>query len=272
MSYEQVMECADYIKSRYSGPPPKIALVLGSGLNHMAEALEDATTIPYAELPHFPKPTVEGHSGYLHLGIFAGQPVAFLQGRVHGYEGQSEQNLAFPTRTMWALGAEIMFLTNAAGSLIPEAGPGNLMLITDHINLSGMNPTVGPNDERFGPRFYDMTYGWDHVLSDKVRASAQALDIKLYEGVYVGVKGPNFETPAEIRFFQQIGGGSVGMSTVSEALTANHCGMKVVGISTMTNYGAGISPDKLNHEEVMEYGQIAAVNLGKLIHHFLENL
>ncbi|GHF30408.1 purine nucleoside phosphorylase [Kordiimonas sediminis] len=271
-TYEEVMDCAAFIKANYAGEMPKVALVLGSGLNQMADELTDAVRFPYHGLPNFPTPTVEGHSGVLHLGKLGGTPVAFLQGRVHGYEGQSEQKLAFATRVMWAIGIETLILTNAAGSLNPEAGPGNLMLITDHINNMGLNPLVGPNDDRFGPRFKDMTYCWDPKHNDTLRACAKGLDINLFEGVYVGMRGPNFETPAEIKMWQTLGGGAVGMSTIPEALAGHHCGLRICGISTMTNYGAGIMPEELNHEEVMEFGAIAAVNLAKLLTAFINKV
>ena len=271
--FDDVQNCAAVIRKKIGDFAPKAVIVLGSGLNQLADDLVDAIRIPYEDLPKFPRPTVMGHSGMLHFGTLNGVPVACMQGRVHGYEGQSEQNLAFPTRVMWALGIPLLVATNAAGSLIPEATPGNLMLITDHINLSGLNPLSGPNDDRFGPRFFDMTHTWDPEISDMLRDSAKELDMKLFEGVYVGVRGPNFETPAEIRMFQMMGGGSVGMSTVPEALTVGHLqGMKIVGVSTMTNMGAGITGEALNHEEVMELGLVAGRSLGTLLTKFVTKL
>ncbi len=268
--YDQVMESAAQIRAQVSGEMPKIAMVLGSGLNQLADELEGAVRISYADIEGFPKPTVEGHAGVLHIGELDGVGVICMQGRAHGYEGHSEHVLGYTTRVMWALGVETLILTNAAGSLNPEAGPGNLMLITDHINNMGLNPLAGMNDERFGPRFKDMTYTWDPAHNDIFRDCAKALDIKLFEGVYVAMRGPNFETPAEVRMWQMLGGGSVGMSTVPEALTGHHCGLRICGISTMTNYAAGITAEELNHEEVMEFGAIAGEKLGSLIKAFVK--
>lgn len=270
MTYEQVQTCADYIRNRYNGDMPKVAMVLGSGLNDLAKSVENATVLSYADLPGFPKPTVEGHAGQMLIGELEGKGVICMQGRAHGYEGHPPAELGYSTRVLWALGVDILVLTNAAGSLDEEAGPGSLMAITDHINFSGLNPLVGINDDRFGPRFPDVSQAWDKALTDTLRTCATDLDIKLHEGVYLMAKGPNFETPAEIRAFRVMGANAVGMSTVPECLTARHCGMRVCGISSITNYAAGMVEGELTHDETMEFGAKAAVNLEKLLRSFIK--
>lgn len=270
--YDQVMNCADIIKSKLADEPPKIALVLGSGLNQVAEELEEAVKISYGDLPGFPKPTVAGHAGALHIGQLGGVPIICLQGRAHAYEGHAEQTLAFATRTMWALGVETFILTNAAGSLDFKAGPGSLMCITDHINMMGISPLVGLNDERFGPRFPDMGNAWNSDLREKMHDCAAREGIALHNGVYIGVKGPNFETPAEIKAFRIMGAGCVGMSTIPEVLAARHCGMKVVGISGITNYGAGMEDTVLTHDETMSEGAKAGEKMIRLLKVFVSEI
>ncbi|WND03155.1 purine-nucleoside phosphorylase [Temperatibacter marinus] len=271
--YEQVQDCAEFLRGKIGDFSPKCAIILGSGLNQLAEELEEAIRIQYTDIPGFPKPTVQGHSGCLHFGKLNGTEIVCLQGRSHGYEGHDETTLAYPTRVMWALGVPLLVITNASGSLNPEATPGNLMMMTDHINMSGLNPMAGMNDERFGPRFFDMTNAWDKEHSQLLRECAAEIETPLFEGTYVGVRGPNFETPAEIKAFQVLGGGCVGMSTVPEILTASHLnGMKACGIATMTNMGAGITGEPLNHEEVMELGLIAGKRLAKLLKVFVTKL
>ncbi|TNE65988.1 MAG: purine-nucleoside phosphorylase [Alphaproteobacteria bacterium] len=271
MTYEDVQACAAHIKANFKGDMPRMAMVLGSGLNSLANAMEDATVFSYADLPGFPKPTVEGHAGRMLIGKLEGKPVICMQGRAHAYEGHSEEKLGYSTRVLWALGVEILVLTNAAGSLRKKAGPGSLMAITDHINFSGINPLVGVNDDRFGPRFPDVSEAWNRKLTKKLHKCAEALNITLHEGVYLMAKGPNFETPAEIRAFKTWGADAVGMSTVPECLVARHCGMKVVGISSITNLAAGMQAE-LTHHETMEYGAIAAVHLEKLLRAFVEEV
>lgn len=268
MSFEAVQECASFIKGKHGGDMPKVAMVLGSGLNSLADALENATVLSYADLPGFPKPTVEGHAGRMLIGELGGHPVICMQGRAHAYEGHAPEKLAYSTRVLWALGVEVLVLTNAAGSLREEAGPGSLMAITDHINFSGVNPLVGINDDRFGPRFPDVSEAWDKKLTKKLQASAEELGITLHTGTYLMAKGPNFETPAEIKAFRVWGADAVGMSTVPECLVARHCGMKVTGVSSITNLAAGMQGE-LTHDETMEFGAIAAVNLEKLLRAFL---
>ncbi|MEX0298365.1 MAG: purine-nucleoside phosphorylase [Kordiimonas sp.] len=272
MTYEQVQECASFIRERFTGTMPKVAMVLGSGLNDLAASVENATVFSYTDLPGFPKPTVEGHAGKMLIGELEGKGVIFMQGRAHGYEGHPEQSLGYSTRVLWALGVEILLLTNAAGSLDEEAGPGSLMAITDHINFSGLNPLTGVNDDRFGPRFPDVSQAWDRELTQTLRDCAGELDIKLHEGTYLMAKGPNFETPAEIKAFRVMGANAVGMSTVPECLTARHCGMKVCGVSSITNYAAGMTDGELTHDETMEFGAVAAVNLDKLLRAFTKKV
>lgn len=273
MSFEAYQTAADYVRAQagdaFSGQAPKVAIILGSGLNSFADSVEGAVAIAYSDIPGFPKPLVEGHAGRMLIGTLAGVPVICMQGRVHGYEGHADQALAFHTRTLWALGVETLVLTNAAGSLNEAAGPGSLMLITDHINFSGVNPLVGLNDARIGPRFNDMTHAWNPALSDAMRAAAKGLGITLHEGTYLMAKGPNFETPAEIRAFRTMGADAVGMSTVPECLAANHAGMRVTGISSITNLAAGMTGNALTHDETMEFGALAAVNLTKLLTAFV---
>ena len=268
MSYDAVQACAKYITERFSGTMPTLAMVLGSGLNDLANSVENATVFSYEDLPGFPEPTVAGHAGRMLIGTLDDNPVICMQGRAHAYEGHAPEKLAFSTRVLWALGVEILVLTNAAGSLDEAAGPGSLMAITDHINFSGINPLVGVNDDRFGPRFPDVTAAWDRELTAELNACADALNIPLHSGVYIMAKGPNFETPAEIHAFRVMGANAVGMSTVPECLTARHCGMRVCGISSVTNYAAGMTGEELTHDETMEYGAIAAVNLDKLLRAF----
>ncbi len=272
MAYDRVQVCAHYIKDRFEGDIPKVAMVLGSGLNYLANSIEDATVFSYENLPNFPKPTVEGHAGRMLIGTLEGKPVICMQGRAHAYEGHDGEKLAFSTRVLWALGVETLVLTNAAGSLNMEAGPGSLMAITDHINFSGVNPLVGVNDDRFGVRFPDVTEAWNKGLTDTLKYCAKELGITLHEGTYLMAKGPNFETPAEIRAFKMWGADAVGMSTVPECLVARHVGMKVCGVSSITNYGAGMAPGELTHHETMEYGAKAAIDLDKLLRAFIQQV
>jgi len=215
---------------------------------------------------------VEGHAGRLVLGNLAGVAVACMQGRVHLYEGHDAADLALPIRALRLAGCDILVLTNAAGSLNAEFLPGSLMMLTDHINMTGANPLIGANDERFGPRFPDMTVAYDRELRRSLAASATALGVTLHEGVYVALLGPNFETPAEIRALRTLGADAVGMSTVPECLVARHCGMRVAAISTLTNLAAGMTDEELSHEQSLAVGAEAAKDLGRLLPTFLESL
>ena len=272
MSYDEIQAAAAYVCSKHNGDMPKIAITLGSGLNSMADSLTDATVINYENIPGFPPPTVEGHSGRMLIGKLGDVSVICYQGRAHAYEGHDHEKLGFGTRVLWALGVETLILTNAAGSLNLNAGPGSLSAITDHINFAGINPLVGINDDRIGPRFPDMGNAWDKDLRAMLHETATALDITLHAGVYLIAKGPNFETPAEINAFRVMGADLVGMSTVPECITAHHAGLKVVGISSVTNYAAGMTGDALTHDETMEFGAIAARDLEKLLRAFIKRV
>lgn len=284
MSYEKALEAAEFIRSKYDRKI-KIALVLGSGLGAFADTLENAVRIPYEEIPHFARSTVEGHAGQLVLGEVGGVPVAVQQGRFHFYEGYEMSQVIFPMRVFGLLGIEKVILTNAAGSVRTGMKPGNLMLIRDHINLMGVNPLRGANDERFGPRFPDMTEVYDKQLQDIAYDEATAIAKELFEkglerensrfmwrGVYCALSGPTYETPAEIRMFRLLGANAVGMSTVPEAVAARHQGIKVLGISCITNLAAGLSDGVINHEEVMETGARVAEVFKELLRRIISKI
>lgn len=266
MTYENALEAAEYIRSKYDGEP-KIAVVLGSGLGSFADELENSVAVPYEEIPHFVRSTVEGHAGRLVLGEVGDTTVVVQQGRFHYYEGYTMEQVMFPMRTFGRMGIETVILTNAAGSLNADMRPGSLMLISDHINMMGRNPLRGQNDDRFGPRFPDMTTVYDRTLQRLIDTAAgdiaaerfeQGIDSKLtdflYRGVYCALSGPAYETPAEIRLYRLLGADAVGMSTVPEAVAARHQGMRVAGISCITNFGSGMTGDGIHHDDVMEVG------------------
>jgi purine-nucleoside phosphorylase len=234
---------------------PTIGLVLGSGLGGFADELSEASRIPYASIPSFPRSTAIGHAGHMVIGKVGEVEVAAMQGRVHLYEGYSPSEVAFPTRVFGRMGIRALILTNAAGGINLEYKQGALVVITDHINLQGHNPLVGPNDDRFGPRFPDMTQAYCKVYREIALRAAQHLGKPVYEGVYASLLGPNYETPAEIRFLRTIGADLVGMSTVPEVIVARHMGIKVLAISCVTNMAAGISDEVLSHEDVLATGE-----------------
>jgi purine-nucleoside phosphorylase len=242
---------ADFVFSR-TKLRPQIALVLGSGLGAFAEEFAEATKIPYAEIPYFPRSTAIGHAGQLVIGKVEAVPVAAMQGRVHLYEGYSATEVAFPVRVFARMGAKTVILTNAAGGIKRELSQGKLVVISDHINLQGVNPLTGPNDERFGLRFHDMTGAYDRRFREMTIGEGNRLGMDMYEGVYAALRGPSYETPAEIRYLRTIGADLVGMSTVPEVIAARHSGMRVLGISCVTNAAAGILDQPLNHLEVLE--------------------
>jgi len=248
---EQVEEAAAWIRGR-TDARPEIGLILGSGLGVLAEAMKGATAIPYREIPHFPVSTVAGHAGELVVGEAAGRPVLLMNGRFHLYEGYPAQSVAFPVRVMKALGVHTLVVTNAAGGINTTFQPGDLMLIEDHLNLTGQNPLVGPNDESIGPRFPDMSEAYSARLRELARAVAEQQGLRLVSGVYAGLLGPSYETPAEIRMLRALGADAVGMSTVTEVIAARHAGLEVAGISCISNMAAGILPQPLSHREVME--------------------
>lgn len=253
------------IQSLAPGFKPAMAIVLGSGLGGLVDRLADAITIPYSALQGFPHVTVHGHSGNLILGYLNQLPVVCLQGRAHRYEGDTDGIVRTYVRTMKALGCEYFIATNAAGSMREEVGPGELVLITDHINLQPGNPLVGPNDETVGPRFLPLDKAYHPSLREQLLASAKEQSISLHEGVYVAVLGPNYETAAEIRAFRTMGGDMVGMSTVPEVLVANHCGLKVAVISIVTNYATGLSATAHSHAAVVQMAENAGLKLGDLL-------
>jgi xanthosine phosphorylase len=254
------------------GLRPRVGVVLGSGLGAVADAVADATVVDYADLPGFPETTVAGHGGRAVLGRIGDVPVAVLQGRAHVYEGGGFDRIRTPVRALRAAGAEILVLTNAAGSVRPEVGPGRLMMITDHINLTGVNVLSGPNDDSIGPRFPSLRDAYDPELRDRLRAAAGELGIDLAEGVYLAVSGPTFETPAEIRAFMQLGADAIGMSTVHETAVARHCGLRVAAISAISNFAEGLSPEPLSHEQTLRDAERAAQELAALLVRFVEDL
>lgn len=234
---------------------PRIGLVLGSGLGGFADGLSDATRIPYTNIPFFPRSTAIGHAGQMVIGSAAGVPVAAMQGRVHLYEGYSAHEVTFPMRVFDGMNIRAVILTNAAGGINLEYTQGALVVLTDHINLQGHNPLVGPNDERFGPRFPDMTQAYSKPYRELALAAAKQAGKTLYQGVYAGLLGPNYETPAEIRYLRAIGADLVGMSTVLEVIAARHMGIKILAISCVTNMAAGILDQAIHHQEVLETGE-----------------
>jgi xanthosine phosphorylase len=254
------------------GLRPRVGVVLGSGLGAVADAVADATVVDYADLPGFPETTVAGHGGRAVLGHIGEVPVAVLQGRAHVYEGGDLDLIRTPVRALRAAGAEILVLTNAAGSVRPEVGPGRLMMITDHINLTGVNVLAGPNDESIGPRFPSLRDAYDPELRDRLRAAAGELGTDLAEGVYLAVSGPTFETPAEIHAFMQLGADAIGMSTVHETAVARHCGLRVAAISAISNFAEGLSPEPLSHERTLRDAERAAQELSALLVRFVEDL
>lgn len=270
-SFEKAEEAAAGIR-RQIVSVPRVAVVLGSGLGSFADRVEKPVAIPYDRIPYFPRPTVEGHSGRMVVGSVAGTPVAVMQGRVHAYEGYTPEEVTFATRVLGRLGITTLIVTNAAGGIRLDLQQGQLVLISDHINLTGRNPLVGPNEPRFGERFFDMSHAYAPHLRLLARAAAEKLGMSLPEGVYLSVSGPSFETPAEIRAFRAWGADLVGMSTVHEVIVARHMGMEVLGISCVTNMAAGVFNQPLNHLEVMETGARAQASLTNLLETLLPTL
>jgi xanthosine phosphorylase len=272
MSSNTPFEAAEIIRARKPGFAPRVAMILGSGLGVLAEQMLDAVSISYSELPGFPISTVHGHAGELVLGTLAGVPVVCMKGRGHFYEGYGANVMTSAVRTFKLLGCEMLLVTNAAGSLRTEVDAGSVVVLNDHINMLPGSPMAGPNDDRFGPRFFSMANAYDAELRELVKATAAEKGIAIAEGVYLAAPGPNFETPAEIRAFRTMGADVVGMSVVPEVISARHCGLKVVGISAITNLAEGLSPFALSHEQTLKYAAIAAKDLVTLIHSFTERL
>jgi len=269
--YARVEEAAAAVRDR-CGALPEIAVVLGSGLGDFADRLRDAVTFDYTGIPHWPRSNVIGHAGRLVIGGIAGRRIAALAGRAHIYEGHEAGAAAFATRVMGRLGVREIILTNAAGGINTTFAQGALMVIDDHINLLGTNPLMGPNDERFGPRFPDMTEVYSRRLRAIANEAARAAGVPLSRGVYVAVHGPSYETPAEIRFLRTIGADAVGMSTVPEAIAARHMGMEVLGVSCITNMAAGVMPQPLDHDEVLETARRVRGSFIALLEGIIERL
>ena len=281
--YDQATAAAAHVQALTS-LTPRIGIILGSGLGAFAAQVADPITIPYAQIPHFPQSTVEGHAGALILGTIAGIPVAVMAGRVHAYEGYTMPEVTFPTRVLGLLGVRTLIVTNAAGGIAPGYSPGSLVLIADHINLTGTNAALGPNEPRFGLlpqhqgkptsglRFFDMTTAYAPHLRAIARQTAREQGFELPEGIYLAVLGPSYETPAEIRAFRTLGATLVGMSTVHEVIVARHMGMQVLGLSLVTNPAAGVSSNIIHHEEVMDIGRQAEARFTALLTEILPRL
>lgn len=248
---KQIEEAAAYIQSRTS-IQPEVGLILGSGLGVLADSIEEAVTIHYGDIPHFPVSTVEGHAGEMLVGTVGGRPVLMMKGRFHMYEGYAGQTVTFPIRVMKALGVKTLLVTNAAGGINTSYSPGDLMLISDHLNLTSGNPLIGPNEPALGVRFPDMSEAYSKQLRAIAKEVASSQGFNMQEGVYAGLMGPSYETPAEIRMLRILGADAVGMSTVSEVIIARHSGIEVLGISCISNMASGILDQPLSHEEVIE--------------------
>jgi purine-nucleoside phosphorylase len=268
--YTRARAAADYLASK-TALQPKLGIILGSGLGDFANSVENAVAVPYAEIPHFPQSTVEGHSGRMILGTIGGVAVAVMQGRVHAYEGYRMDEVTFPARVLGLLGITKLIVTNAAGGIRPDFSPGQIIGISDHINLTGTNAALGANEPRFavgpdsGHRFFDMTTAYTPSLLAMASAEAAAQGWTMLTGVYLAVLGPSYETPAEIRAFRTLGADLVGMSTVHEVIVARHMGMEVLGLSLVTNAAAGVSSEVIHHLEVMQMGAQAAERFGELL-------
>lgn len=264
MVMNKILESSEYIQSKFK-VKPKIGMVLGSGLGIYVDQIQNKTIIPYQDIPHFKRTSVEGHEGRLILGEVHGIPVAALQGRIHPYEGHPMEEIVHAVRTLAALGIEMLFVTNASGGINADFHPGDLVSIEDHINFSGRNPLVGPNIAELGPRFPDMSQAYDPELRELLKKIAKNHHVDLKSGVYCSVLGPTYETPAEIRMLRTMGADLVGMSTVSEVIAANHLGLKVAGVACVTNYAAGIKAEKLNHADVKKVAEKAMVGFATIL-------
>jgi purine-nucleoside phosphorylase len=269
--YERAEHAARFIKSR-AGAEARVAVVLGSGLGAFAGELEDAVSVPYAEIPGFARPTVEGHAGRLVFGRVGATAVWAMQGRFHFYEGYGLEEVTFPVRALALAGVKSLVLTNAAGGVKETYEPGSLVCISDHLNLMGVSPLRGPNEARFGPRFPDMSAVYDKEYRELVHAEAREMGLELQDGVYAALSGPTYETPAEIRMMRKLGADAVGMSTVPEALVARHMGLRVLGLSCITNMAAGVLDQPINHEEVIETGERVRETFGELLRRVIPKL
>lgn len=264
MAMTKILEASQFILSKIS-KKPKVGIVLGSGLGIYIDQIQNKMIIPYQDIPHFKRTSVEGHSGALIIGEVNGVTVAALQGRLHAYEGYAMEDIVLPVRTLAAIGIEYLFLTNASGGINADFHPGDLVAISDHINLSGRNPLVGPNIAELGPRFPDMGNAYDAEVRELLHSVAHRHHVDIKSGVYCSVLGPTYETPAEIRMLRTIGADLVGMSTVPEVIAANHLGLKVAGVACITNYAAGIKQEKLNHADVKKVAEKAMVGFATVL-------
>lgn len=269
--FEKIHAAVEFLNTR-TRMRPTIAVVLGSGLGSFAEQVADREIIPFSTIPNFPQSTVEGHSGNLVLGRSGNIEVAVMQGRVHYYEGYSMKEVTFPTKVLAQFGVKQLILTNAAGGINKKFKQGRLMIIEDHLNLQSTNPLLGPNESRFGPRFFDMSEAYDKTMRSVALAAARKLKLPVHRGVYAGLTGPSYESPAEIRMLRRLGADAVGMSTVPEVIVANHMGVKCLGISCITNMAAGVLKQKINHEEVMLTGERVKGNFIRLLQAIIPQL
>lgn len=269
--HERLQETVQFLKSRTS-LKPQVGIILGSGLGAFVKDIKVETTIPYSEIPNFAGTSVEGHSGNLIFGHMGGKPIIALQGRLHYYEGHSMDTVVFPTRVMALLGIQYLILTNSAGGLDEDMQSGDFMIIEDHINLTGANPLMGPNMKELGPRFPDMSEAYDRKLIDQLEKVFKKHNVRYHRGVYAGVSGPTYETPAEVRFLKMIGCSAVGMSTVPEAIAANHLGLRVAALSCVTNLAAGLAKHKLTHQEVTETARRVEKTFATVLEEFISGL
>lgn len=269
---EGIEVAAKWIRDNLGGPTPRAGIVLGSGLGGLVDAMKVEAAAPYGEIPGFAKSTVEGHDGRLVIGTLGDVPVAVMQGRIHLYEGYPASQVVFPARVLVRLGADTLVVTNAAGSVNPEYSAKEIMLISDHLNMTGTNPLHGPNDLALGPRFPDMSDAYDLELRQHARETATDMGLTVREGVYAGLLGPSYETPAEVRMLGVLGADAVGMSTVLEVIAARHMGARVLGLSCISNQGAGLSKEPLSHDEVKEAGAAVASDMITLIKSVVERL
>lgn len=271
-AYSRIQLATSVLREHLDGRDPRTAFVLGTALGPFADAVTDAVSVPFHEVPHLRSPTAEGHAGRFVAGTVRGLPVLVMSGRLHPYEGWDLAEVTFPIRVMAAFGIELVVLTNAAGGVDPMLAAGDLMLIEDHLNLTGSNALIGPNDDRLGPRFPDMTNAWDQASRDTFNLAAAKLGLSIRSGVYAGVSGPNYETPAEVRMLRALGAHAVGMSTVHEAIVARHSGLRLAGISCITNAAAGEASSPLSHTEVIDTALRSAGAFQALLEGFCEKL
>jgi len=269
--FDRIQQTAEYIRTKVSGYP-RVGIILGSGLGDLTKIIQQTAVISYSDIPHFPVSTVKGHGGELIFGRIGHTEVVLMSGRFHYYEGYSMDKITFPIRVMKALGADTLVVSNAAGGMNREFGIGDLMIITDHINLFPEHPLRGPNDERLGTRFPDMSRPYDHMLIERAKEIARARGVEVKTGVYVGLQGPTFETPAEYRWLHVIGGDAVGMSTVPEVIVACHAGMKVFALSVITDIGISDVPVVITHEEVLEAANAAAPKMAGIVEELVQSI